>query len=642
MLLLSLWDVGASLPITAQETWRRYLSGPDAETAVPWEFMCDGGRNSGVWTNIAVPSCWELQGFGTFRYGFEDKNHPPIRGQYRHRFTVPADWQGRQVFIVFNGVMTDATVKINGSEAGPVHQGAFYRFKYDITDRLHFGGENTLEVAVTDRSANDMVNQAERYADFWVFGGIFRPVWLQAEPAQFVDRVAIDARADGAFGLDFFLGGQGAAETLEVSLLDAKSNTVAGPVAVPVSAGRIDIRAAGVSAWSAEAPVLYTALVRLKQGPTVVHQLRQRFGFRTVEARAGEGVFVNGHRVMFRGVCHHVAWPTLGRASSPRIAALDLDLIQDMNMNAVRMSHYPPDEEFLEMCDERGLYVLDELTGWHGHYDTETGRQHVREMVTRDVNHPSIVIWDNGNEGGWNTNLDGDYPQLDPQRRAVIHPWTLFGAFNTKHYPDYKALTNLLASDRIVMPTEFLHGLYDGGHGAGLEDYWRAMRASKNSAGGFLWVFADEGVQRADLQNAVDVKGNLAPDGIVGPFRPKEGSYYTIKQIWSPVQLPPELPPDFTGTLPVENRYEITRLDQCSFVWKLVKFGMPTSGTAGGPGRDRQADAGTAVGLAATGSGNVGSNGAERAAACAVDLDLAATVPAHVCACRTAHSRLNS
>jgi len=560
-------------PVSAQETLRQYLSGADAEHPVAWDFFCSAGRNSGVWTNIAVPSCWELQGFGQFRYGHEDKKYTPIQATYRHRFQVPEDWRGRRVFIVFDGVMTDAAVKVNGVEAGSLHQGAFYRFKYDITDRIKYGAENTLEVAVTDQSADASVNRAERQADYWVFGGIFRPVWLQAEPAQFVERVAIDARADGSFALDFFLGGTGSADAVEVILLDAQGHQVGGPATTSVSAGHLTTRVASPALWSAETPALYTAVVRLKQGATVVHQLKQRFGFRTVAARAGDGVYVNGHRVMFRGVCHHVAWPTLGRASSPRIAALDLDLIQEMNMNAVRMSHYPPDEEFLEMCDQRGLYVLDELTGWQKQYDTDIGRQHVQELVTRDVNHPSIVIWDNGNEGGWNTNLDGDFLKLDPQQRAVIHPWAKFGLFDTKHYPDFKTLTGLLASNLIVMPTEFLHGLYDGGLGAGLEDYWAAMCASKNSAGGFLWVFADEGVQRADLHNTIDVKGNWAPDGIVGPFRQKEASFYAIKQIWSPVQLPRTLPADFEGTLPVENRYEVTSLTQCQFVWKLARFG---------------------------------------------------------------------
>ena len=567
--------VTAATPLAAQETLRHYLSGRDAEHTVPWDFRCSGGRNSGVWSKIGVPSCWELQGFGSFRYGFGDKDHQPIRGDYRHRFNVPAEWNGRRVFIVFDGVMTDATVKINGTEAGPTHQGSFYRFKHDISKLLRFGQENLLEVSVLDQSTDASVNRAERKADYWIFGGIYRPVWLQVEPAQFIDRVAIDAKADGSFALDYFLGGESGADSVSVSLLDGKGDPVGTTTSVPVAAGRVSTKVSQPALWSAETPVLHTAVVRLKKGETVLHEMRQRFGFRTIEVRAGDGIHVNGRRVMMRGVCHHVAWPTLGRASSPRIASLDLDLIQDMNMNAVRMSHYPPDKEFLEMCDERGLYVINELAGWQAFYDTGIGGKLVHEMIARDVNHPCIVIWANGNEGGFNLELDHLYSELDPQRRPVIHPWARFREFETKHYPDYNKLIEMLAGDAIVMPTEFLHGLYDGGHGAGLEDYWNAMRKAKNSAGGFLWVFADEGVQRGDRNNVIDVAGNSAPDGIVGPFREKEGSFHTIKELWSPVQLPTYLPKDFAGDLTAENRYEVSSLARCTFRWQLRRFPTP-------------------------------------------------------------------
>src|SRR3984885_12911028 len=261
------WFAGLT-SVAAQETVRQYLSGVDGEHTVSWDFFCSDGRNSGVWTNIAVPACWELQGFGKFRYGLEDKNYTPISGEYRHRFNVPADWSGRRVFIVFEGVMTDAAVKINGAEAGPLHQGAFYRFKYDITGLLKFGQENLLEVSVSDKSANASVNGAERYADFWVFGGIFRPVWLQAEPAQFVERVAIDARADGTFALDYYLGGEGNADAVEVTLQDAQGKVVGEPFFAPVAAGRVTTKISAPELWTAETPVLYTAIVRLKQGAT--------------------------------------------------------------------------------------------------------------------------------------------------------------------------------------------------------------------------------------------------------------------------------------------------------------------------------------------------------------------------------------
>jgi hypothetical protein len=248
--------------------------------------------------------------------------------------------------------------------------------------------------------------------------------------------------------------------------------------------------------------------------------------------------------------------------------------MKDMNMNAVRMSHYPPDQYFLDACDSLGLFVLDELAGRQHFYDTPTAHRLVKEMVERDVNHPSIVLWDNGNEGGFNTDVRGDYALYDPQGRTVIEPWSTLNGTNTKHYPGYEYVGNALNNGTdIYFPTEFLHGLYDGGLGAGLDDYWNLMMSKPLSAGGFLWVFADEGVERRDLNDSIDTNGNSAPDGILGPYHEKEGSYYTIKEIWSPVFFPDKkLEADFSGNFSVINRYLYTNLKLCKFSFELEKF----------------------------------------------------------------------
>ncbi len=564
----------------AADTQRLYLSGTDKDHTVPWDFRIDGGRSNGVWSSIAVPSCWECQGFGTFRYGHEEKPFAALHANYRHRFTPPADWAGKRIFLVFDGVMTDCDAKLNGVSTGPVHQGAFYRFKRDVTAQLKPGQENLLEVAVSDKSANESVNRAERYADFWVFGGIFRPVWLEAQPQQFIERVAIDARADGAFALDFFLGQPAQMESVEVELFDPQGKPAGTPVTVTATAKRVTTMLTKPLTWTAETPRLYTAIIRLKQGATVLHELKQRFGFRTIEVRERDGIYVNGQRVMLKGVCRHSSWPTSGRTLSEAVHRQDIALMKDMNMNAVRMSHYSPDEQFLDLCDELGLYVLDELTGWQKCYDTATARKLIPELIARDVNHPSILFWDNGNEGGWNTEVDGDFAQYDPQRRAVLHPWEKHGGINTKHYPKYNDLVKLLASGDLVMPTEFLHGLYDGGHGAGLADYWGLMQLHSNACGGFLWVLADEGVVRCDSNNVMDVKGNWAPDGIVGPYREKEASFYTIKQLWSPIQVSIGVIQD-EATLTIANHYDFTDATQCRFTWQLRDFPQPQETGAG-------------------------------------------------------------
>ena len=186
----------------SQGTIIKYLSGKDKDHTVPWDFYCTGGRNSGKWTKIAVPSNWELQGFGTYNYG-HDKVKANEQGLYKHEFPSE-NWKGKKVFIVFERSMTDTKVMVNGKEAGPMHQGAFYRFKYDITGLLKPTGKNLLEVTVDKMSANASVNNAERKSDFWVFGGIYRPVYLEIVPETFIDRMAINAKADGSFQVDVY------------------------------------------------------------------------------------------------------------------------------------------------------------------------------------------------------------------------------------------------------------------------------------------------------------------------------------------------------------------------------------------------------------------------------------------------------
>jgi beta-galactosidase/beta-glucuronidase len=400
--------------------------------------------------------------------------------------------------------MTDAAVKVNGVSAGPVHQGGFYRFKHDITSLVKFGegaaNDNLLEVEVAKVSADPLTELAERGGDYWVFGGIFRPVWLEAMPAAAaIDQVAIDARADGSITADVVLSAVPSGRIdgltaeplrLEAQVLNAEGAAVGVPLAETLTAGgsgrvRLTGRLDAPKTWNAESPNLYGLRVSLRRGTEVVHLVKERFGFRTFEVRDGQGLFLNGQRILLKGVDRHSFRPETGRALNPEDCYEDVRLMRGMNMNAVRMSHYPPDPAFLEACDELGLYVLDELSGWQHAHGTPIGRLLVREMVERDVNHPSILFWDNGNEGGFNRDLDGEFALYDLQRRRVLHPWDTFGGIDTKHYPGFAEFVQRLRGPNLVMPTEILHGLYDGGMGSGLEDYWRALAASPVGAGMF-------------------------------------------------------------------------------------------------------------------------------------------------------------
>lgn len=583
----------AGAPINNSKTQVRYLSGTGKDDALLWDFFCTSGARAGLWTKIPVPSCWEQEGFGRYNYGREafSATNPPAneQGKYRYRFDVPSGWEHKVVQLVFDGVMTEAEVWINGQSAGPIHQGSFYRFKYDITALVKFGGSNLLEVTVSKLSSNNTLNRAERLnVDYWVFGGIFRQVYLEAMPGQFIDWTATDARADGSFSVDVYLGGgPPTAGKVTAQILDAKGAEVGRPFDAHVSPGqksvRLQTRFAAPKLWTAETPNLYRVRITLFDHSQPVHTITERFGFRTFEVRAGDGLYLNGRKLIMKGVNRHSFWPETGRTLSRKISYDDVRLIKEMNMNAVRMSHYPPDDHFLEACDELGLYVLDELGGWQRSYDTPTGQRLIGEMIRRDVNHPSILFWDNGNEGGWNKENDSEFGRWDPQRRAVLHPWEMFSQVNTAHYKKYAEVEKSLAGPDIYMPTEFLHGLYDGGAGTGLWDYWELMRRSKVSAGGFIWVLADECVVRRDQNGRLDCAGNQGPDGIVGPHREKEGSFNTVREIWSPVQVvgPQKLRNDFQGILALENRYDFTNLAQCSFEWEFARFSSPNESGSG-------------------------------------------------------------
>ena len=424
------------------------------------------------------------------------------------------------------------------------------------------------------------ITQAERHADYWVFGGIFRPVYLESKPVGNIDRVAVDARANGDFTADVYLSEiKNAAKVVaEIQALDGTVKALFETSELG-NITRITGNLSGAQKWSPEFPNLYRVNFSLidKNGRTI-HRVEKQVGFRTVEVRESDGIYVNGVRVKLKGVCRHTFHPKYGRTSCENFSIEDVNLMKDMNVNAVRMSHYAPEEHFLDVCDSLGLFVVDEFTAWQeAPPGTGQARGLLKDMIARDVNHPSVILWDNGNEGGENRNLDGVFSELDIQKRKVLHPWQAYDLINTLHYTDYNYLSlDGFSKREIFLPTEFLHGLHDGGLGAGLDDYWQKMWNDPLCAGGFLWVFADESVERTDRNHELDPFGNYAPDGILGPYHEKEGSFFTIREVWSPVYFEKRyVTQEFNGIFNIENRYFYTNLNQCSFTAEWVSFSGP-------------------------------------------------------------------
>lgn len=574
---------------------RIYLSGTGTDYTRTWEFYCSKGQNSGKWKSIEVPSCWELQGFGEYTYGryYTIKGAKPSdeTGIYRYRFLTPDCGKNDRIKLFFDGVMTDAEVRVNGNPAGQIHQGAFYRFSYDITSLLKAEGENLLEVKVAKQSANKSVNAAERRADWWLYGGIYRPVWLEVVPDVSMEHFILDARADGSLRASVRMAGNAEGHVLAVSIRGLKDGKplrtlqgkeqVSCPLATSGRETGFTCKWSDVKVWNIEAPELYVARLELKDRSGNVIQVREeRIGFRTIEFFPQDGIYLNGTRLIVKGINRHSFSVDGGRTTSAAMSRQDALLIKEMNMNAVR-SHYPPDEHFLDMCDSLGLVYIDELSGWHGRYDTETGARLIREMVERDVNHPSVILWSNGNEGGWNTDNDSLFCKYDKfQRRHVIHPWADFDGLDTHHYPTYlTGVARFTNGYKVFMPTEFMHAMYDQGGGAGLRDFWDRWMTNPMFAGGFIWVFCDEAPKRSDRGGVLDSDGSNAPDGVVGPRREKEGSFYAIRSQWSPVQIKPLLITEhFDGSFFVSNEYIYTNLKDCRMTYEVLSCDIPMQG----------------------------------------------------------------
>jgi hypothetical protein len=569
----------------AQQTETQYLSGTGLGNEKIWKFYCTAGMNSKKWSKIKVPSQWELQGFGEYTYGRWYKKglkSPSIeQGLYEYSFNVPASWRNKQITIIFEGSMTDTEVKINGQLAGEIHQGAFYEFSYNITDKIKVGSKNKLEVKVSKQSDNKSVNGAERRADWWLFGGIYRPVYLEAKPQMHIERIAVNAQMDGKLTADVATSLLPDNYSIAASITPLKGSgkfeSQVSKLKAGVSSQQISANWKNVANWTPETPNLYTLKLELRNEKNeVVHIFNQRIGFRTVEFRRHDGIYVNNVKIVMKGTNRHSFYPDGGRTTNKEISLQDVKLIKEMNMNAIR-SHYPPDSHFLDVCDSLGLFYLDELAGWQNAYDTETGSKLVKETIERDVNHPCVVIWDNGNEGGWNTKLDKLFAQYDPQKRHVIHPWADFDGLDTHHYPAYQTgIARFTNGYNVFMPTEFMHGLYDQGNGAGLEDFWNKYTESALFAGGFMWAYLDEAVKRSDKNGILDSDGYNAPDGIVGPYRQKEGSFYTVREVWSPVQVKKMMiTPSFNGEIGVSNRYLYSNFSKTSLRYRLYTIGSP-------------------------------------------------------------------
>ncbi|MFT4177081.1 MAG: glycoside hydrolase family 2 TIM barrel-domain containing protein [Luteolibacter sp.] len=560
------------------------------------------------WKTIPVPSHWELQGFAEPQYADDVKEG---FGLYRRTFSLPESWKEKRVFLRFDGVLYGFTAYVNGKAVGGWASG-FNTSTFDITDALQ-PGENQIAVRVTTRSKGWEFDNM----DCWALSGIYRDVTLFALPRHhlkdYTSRTTLNADGSATLALDFVATATGTVSGTLTSP-DGKTTETFNVSLSPDGLGSTRIEIPRPQLWTAESPFLYQLAFTLESEGKARQTHTTRVGLRQVTIEDGI-LKLNGTPIKLRGVNHHEIWPE-GRVSTEENTRRDLELIREANINFVRTAHYPPHPRLLEICDEMGFYVLNEVPFVHGrHHLKDKNYQDVlytraRATVSRDKNHPCILFWSIGNENPVNRlsfNTGKLVKELDPTR-PIMFPTV--GSHFAQHYEKFPEYADIYAPHypasrkvreyaetltRPIIFTEYAHQRGLARAGTNVQDLWEKFYQSPRIAGGAVWVFQDQGLlRRTDDMKSVpdydlmawidehryyDTRGFFAMDGLVYSDRTPQTDYWLIRKVYSPVQIKeneiPITPGKQTLSFHLENRHDFRTLEGFKLKWSLLKNRTP-------------------------------------------------------------------
>lgn len=532
--------------------------------------FCRPDFADGDWKTIAVPGNIELQGYGipiyvntAYPWGPPDPPHIPHEknsvGSYRHTFRVPPSWDGRRVFINFDGVSSAFYLWLNGQFVG-YSQDSRTPAQFDLTPHLRTG-DNVLAVEVYRYSDGSYLE----CQDFWRLSGIFRDVYLWSTPGLHIRDFEVrgeldDSCRDGCLSLRAKVRNYGSAPggcTLAVTLLDDAGQKVFAPPVreAHIAAGEeIDLLlsqdVASPAQWSAEQPNLYRLLLMLRdEAGDILEVIPVNVGFRRVEIRSGD-LLVNGQRVLFRGVNRHEWDGRTGQYITPESMARDIMLMKRNNINAVRTCHYPNHPAWYDLCDRLGLYVIDEANiESHGMgYDPDrtlgnnplwkaAHLDRTINMVERDKNHPSIVIWSLGNEAGDGVNFQATYAWI--KQRDASRPVQYERAELREHtdivcpmytHPAAVEKYSLEPQTRPFILCEYAHAM--GNSTGNFKEYWDLFYSRPHLQGGFIWDWVDQAVRTPLPADAVNRQAGRSRGGA------GEGYFWAVGGDFGPAGTP--------------------------------------------------------------------------------------------------------
>lgn len=620
----------------------------DSPDAIDGQFIGES-FDDGAWDEIPVPSNWELLGYGkpvytNIAYPFKSEQGTQsfevemIKGQYelnapyvpkknltgcyRRTFEVPKEYIGRDIFIDFGGVESCFYVWINGEIVG-FSKDSKLNAEFDITQYVR-AGENTIAVEVLRFCDGTYLEDQ----DYWHLSGIYREVRLIARPKMRISDFKVEtlfANNDYSKGyvsvmvhprndVDFFGDCH-----VRMRLYDSEKNKAASWETKPfkdylaylqppryVAFTKTEI--AGPHLWTAETPYLYTLVLEMIDASGEVTEIEScRVGFRQLEINSQGVLTLNGRRLIIRGVDRHEFCPKTGRAVDRDYMKKEIRVMKQLNFNAVRTSHYPNCVEWYDLCDEMGIYLVDETNlethGYGGYLSaspewTAAYVERASRMVLRDKNHPSVILWSLGNESGAGCNHGAMYgwiKEYDKTRFVQYesgNPGKNISDILCPMYPQMPWVLDAMADSSDLRPFIMCEYAYAKSNSNGnFKEFWDYIHKFPRFQGGFLWDFADKAIYKtknqagqpvpgkyvyggAFLEDVMDQTPDMCMNGIVFPDLSLKPAAYEVRNVQAPVTIE-RVRQIYFGTeeWQIINRYHTLDLSHLSIDWELVSDG---------------------------------------------------------------------
>lgn len=577
------------------------------------------------WNEIKVPSNWELEGYGIaiytniiYPFPADPPNIPhqwnPV-GSYRRTFVIPDSWKNRQIFIHFGGVSSAFYIWINGMKVG-YSQGSKTPAEFNITNFLKFEEENVIAVEVYRWCDGSYLEDQ----DYWWLSGIERDVFLFSLPPVYIrdffiqgdltnkykngilrGEIEIQSKLAKSFSRDL---------DIQVELFDSQGILLLDKPIKEFKHIRkqektiltFEKTIGEIKRWTAETPHLYFCIISILDADKQVTEVVScKIGFRKIETISRQ-LCINGVPITIKGVNRHEHDPLTGRVISEELMLQDIQLMKNCNINAVRTSHYPNVPRWYELCDEYGLYIIDEANiESHGMgYGEETlgnnpdweyaHLDRTKRMVERDKNHPSVIIWSLGNEAGDGCNFETTYRWVKKRdsSRLVQYERAEEGPNTDIFCPMYPLIRDLedYAVKEPIRPLiicEYAHAM--GNSVGNLQDYWEVINKYKILQGGFIWDWVDQAFLKKNEKDEVywayggDMgddevlnDGNFCINGLVQADRAPHPHLFEVKKVYQYVKMQGlDLK---CGKIKIFNQYDFLNLNVFDIIWEILEDGL--------------------------------------------------------------------